>query len=123
MGTLPAYFPRTAQEIDAWGRTRTLTLVDEVHLAHKELLVEDPDYAFLITAFRDEDAVEGGLKWDNWEGARLVRDYGKRHEARFPLLAAAKMPELHRAYLWAKRRSGMTRDDMAKRFAAAGGVV
>jgi hypothetical protein len=126
MADVPAYFPRTAQEIDAWRRSkRALTLVDEADLAHKELLQSEPDYTYLVTAFRNEDAVEGNLRWDTWRAAEMLREYANadKEVGRFPLLAAAKMKDLHRAYLWAKKRAGMTREDMANRAQRAGGAA
>jgi len=129
MTGLPAYFPRTAHDLMAWRRnTRSHTLNDEMDMLLNELIVGSEDFALLCSAYTDNDAVYGRLELDDFEATKQAWDYAKSEDGRgrYPLVAELDKRQFGkalRALRVAKRRSGMSRDDMKARAERAGGAA
>ena len=129
MAQVPTYFPKTAQELASWRRvSKSRTILDEMDQLVGELSLSSEDFRLLCSAYDDEDAVYGSLVLDDFKATELAREVVKTEEgaARYPLLAASPLKEfstLIRKLRAAKRRHGMTREDMRARATRAGGAA
>ena len=76
----PTALPATRDELLARKTMkRGPTLNDDVDRIHV-ILWDNPDYRRFHDAVFDADAVEGSLTADNFEAARIIREYARQHD-------------------------------------------
>lgn len=90
----PRSLPQTTQELLAARKTnQRRTLTDHVNDIHVQLW-QNPHYQRLLEAVWNEESVEGNLRADNQEAARMIRDVARKTSNVYlkdtPLVAISK---------------------------------